>query len=341
MKKKYDIIYLTNLPSFYKKNLFNEIAKKKSLFVIFTNESSYQRNDDFYNGENNFQSYSLGSLKRIDKLIKLKNILKQNSYNKLLLGGYDSKELWLAAFISPKAKNGLIIESSIYESSVSGIKGFIKRLFIKKMSTVYVSGVAQKDLAINLGFKEDVIVTGGVGIFNIVKQPTFRSVNRVSKFLYVGRLSSEKNLAYLINIFKGFPELTLTIIGYGPEEKSLMDLAANNTSFIGPVPNKELSKYYQQNDVFILPSISEPWGLVVEEALNNGIPVIVSDKVGCYPEIITPDVNGMVFKLSDPLGLYNSIEKIQDVSYYNELRLNISKMDFCKRAEEQVNSYLK
>jgi hypothetical protein len=72
--------------------------------------------------------------------------------------------------------------------------------------------------------------------------------------------------------------------------------------------NGLLPNIYQKNDVFILPSIGEPWGLVVEEALNNGLPVI--------------------------------IRKMTDVDYYNQLRMNICKLDFCAVAQYQVGCYL-
>jgi glycosyltransferase involved in cell wall biosynthesis len=101
-----------------------------------------------------------------------------------------------------------------------------------------------------------------------------------------------------------------------------------------------LTVYYSENDVLILPSLSEPWGLVVEEALNNGLPVIISEKVGCMSEIIVHDYNGIIFSLSEPDNLQKAILRMANVNYYNTLRMNISQMDFEKAAEQQVNTYL-
>jgi len=88
-----------------------------------------------------------------------------------------------------------------------------------------------------------------------------------------------------------------------------------------------------------LPSISEPWGLVVEEALNNGLPVIVSSRVGCLGEVVTADV-GLSFNFDDANDLGFAIEKITNLNYYNNLRYNISKLDFDAITHGQVKSYL-
>lgn len=90
------------------------------------------------------------------------------------------------------------------------------------------------------------------------------------------------------------PSLRLTIVGFGEQEDELRALAGANVTFAGAVNNKRLPEIYQAHDVFILPSKSEPWGLVVEEALNNGMPVIVSDRVGCHKALINAQ-NGLVF----------------------------------------------
>lgn len=104
--------------------------------------------------------------------------------------------------------------------------------------------------------------------------------------------------------------------------------------------NKKLPQVYQENDVFVLPSEIEPWGLVVEEALNNGAPVLVSDRVGCGPEIVN-ESNGLVFKFDSEEDLLSKIEKISQIGYYNELRKNISKLDFAEIERKQIECYLK
>lgn len=336
----YHFIYITNIPSFYKINLFNRIAEHRNILIIFTKNANDDRNADFYSGERNFNYVLLGNYYGIFKILKMLHILISNNYNKLILSGTNTILIWFAAFLSPKRKNCIAIESSIFESTTIGFKGFAKKIFFKRLTTVFASGSAQKELALTIGFKGLIKITKGVGIFNILPMPKFKKKKEIINFIYVGRLSEEKNLKLLINAFNKLPNLMLNIVGYGPQEKELKIIAENNIIFHGAIENNILHKYYQANDVFVLPSISEPWGLVVEEAFNNGLPVIVSNKVGCSTEIVEIDKNGLIFKLEDNNGLNNAILKMTNLSYYDSLRENIIKMNFETIAEEQVRCYL-
>ena len=243
--------------------------------------------------------------------------------------------------LSPKRRNSVAIESSYLESNMSGVKGALKRLFIRRISRVYASGKSQVTLAKVMGYSgDDIIITKGVGVFNYIQQPPFVEKQVVNKFLYVGRLSEEKNLELLISVFNTLPDLELNIVGYGHLKDKLVRMANANISFIGSVDNKELPRYYQSNDVFILPSYSEPWGLVVEEALNNGLPVILSDRIGCAEEILIEGKNGFTFTWNSESSLLDSIHKIINPEIYNSLSSYISTMDFQEIARRQVNCYI-
>ena len=97
---------------------------------------------------------------------------------------------------------------------------------------------------------------------------------------------------------------------------------------------------FQNHDVVVLPSYSEVWGVVVEEALNNGIPVIVSDRVGCADENIKEGHNGLVFKNNDEDSLRKCIKAIQEIELYNKMRKYISKLDFEEIENAQVQCYI-
>lgn len=334
---QYDIIFITNIPSFYKIRQWNEISKIKKILVLFTGETAGERNKDFFSGELNFNYLWLQS-PLVCQLVSLLSILLKNKYKKIIIGGWDGLVISSAAFISPKKKNGCIIESSVYESTTKGVKGFLKKLFMKRISVVYASGKAQDELARAIGFKRKVIYTGGCGILNYVVQPSYIERKEVCSFLYVGRFSEVKNLELLICAFNNFPHLNLSIIGFGPLEETLKSKANSNIHFLGAIKNADLIHYYRQADVFILPSKSEPWGLVVEEALNNGTPVIVSDKVGCRDDLVTVET-GLIFKWNDIISLQETILKMTNIDFYNKLRKGISSLDFQQRSKRQIESF--
>lgn len=346
LKEKYDLVFITNLSAFYKVNLYNEIARYRKIFVIFISKDSVNRNKDFFKGEKNFEYIFLDNgvyekRNAIKNSLKLIKILKSINYTRIVIGGWDSLENWTSWFLSDKQKNCVAIESSEFESTTNGLKGFFKKIFLKKISLGFASGEAQVNLLRKVGYTGEIRKTKGVGIFNYKKIDNNRKITEVKKFLYVGRLSSEKNIEQIIKFFNKTPELELNIVGYGPLEKTLKKLAINNNiSFLGKINNDKLSKVYQDNDVFILPSKSEPWGLVVEEALYNGLPVILSDKVGCHTELIKNEEQGYIYDVKSEEDLKIKINKIRELENYSKIKLNIQKLDFNKIKQEQVDNYM-
>lgn len=334
---KYNKLIITNLPAFYKIRLFNEINKTSKLLVLFTGHAADGRNSDFYKGNIEFDYMNLdrGFLINCYLLIKLSFL----NIKETILGSWDNIYMWLPILLTPWRKYSVIVESSIHESQTNGFKGKIKKIFIRHCNKAYVPGKSNAKLVQKLGFKGEIIKTKGCGIFNYIPQPKYEKRKKVKRFIYVGRLAEVKNLHLLINTFNELPEFTLDIVGFGPLEIELKQLAKSNIIFHGAVDNKMLPTYYKTADVFILPSVSEPWGIVVEEALNNGLPVIVSDKVGCAEELIN-ETNGLIFKSNDMISLKEAIIRITEIDYYNKLRLNISNLDFYKIEKEQIECYL-
>ena len=345
MQKKYDLVFLTNLSSFYKINLYNEIAKKKNIYVIFISKFSNNRSNDFFVGEKFFEYTYLNldiyeNRNSIKNSKKLRKILVGLEYEKIVLGGWDSLENWTAWLLSSKQQNALVVESSEFESTIKGIKGLLKKYFLRKISLSFASGNSQINLLRSLGYEEKIVKTKGVGIFNYEKiVEKKKKLENITKFLYVGRLSNEKNIEQLIRIFNEKPNLQLNIVGYGPLENNLKSIALENINFLGEIKNKNLSKVYQDNHVFILPSKYEPWGLVVEEALFNGLPVLLSDKVGCSTEIIENTKHGYVFPVDSKIEILTKIEQIIEIENYNFIKENIKKIDFKKIKKEQVEAY--
>ena len=142
----------------------------------------------------------------------------------------------------------------------------------------------------------------------------------------------------MIDKFNHYPDLELTIIGFGELEDELKSKAKDNIHFLGAVDNEKLSIYYQDADVFILPSLSEPWGLVVEEALNNGTPVMISEQVGCAEDLVNENT-GVVFSLKGN-DFDAKLKEIRDIDRYNSMCRFISTLDYEKIEQEQVNCYL-
>lgn len=345
--KKYDYVFITLDSSFYKINLYNELSKKLKIYVIFLCKKNKMREDSFLNYEKKFEFKYLfdGTYEERNKVknsLKIIKKLKSINYKQLVTGGWDSLENWVAVFSSSKKNNSIVIESSEYESKSNGIKGLLKKIYLKRITLGFVSGKSQKNLLKNLKFKGTIIKTKGVGIFNYknsIKKEK-KENRQINKFICVAGLIKVKNIEQLIRVFNELPKLELTIVGKGELEEKLIKQAKNNIKFLGHINNKELMSKYSENDVFILPSLSEAWGLVVEEALSNGLPVILSNKVGCASEVIVDGKHGYIYNVKNDGDLKNKILKIINLDNYSFLFDCVNNLNFEDIKNKQVNSYI-
>ncbi|MEQ9923115.1 glycosyl transferase [Pectobacterium brasiliense] len=340
----YDIIFVTHLPAFYKINLYNEIAKNKKILVLFISSGSEIRNDDFIKGTMNFEYKFINQggfelRRKYSSLLQLLKLLRSVQYQKIVIGGWDLIEFWGIAFTSPRKKNAVVIESTRYESLVSGLKGKIKKLFLSRISTAFCSGAPHRELIESLSFPGEIITTYGVGLNNHAMDSHAKHDKHTyrGRFLYVGRLSEEKGLDFLLDFFCQQPELSLTIVGDGPQRESLERKAGENIQFKGYVNNSELNSIFVEHDVFIFPSTSEPWGLVVEEALVYGLPVICSDKVGCGQDLVEAYKAGIIFSANNTASLSNAISEMGE--RYDEFCSNTSMISFSEINKKQIESY--
>lgn len=118
--------------------------------------------------------------------------------------------------------------------------------------------------------------------------------------LAVGYLTARKGFDLLIRAFQqANPAAQLAIVGDGPERAALQQLASGNgrIHFPGHLDGSAKSDWYAAADLFVLPTRHDPWGLVVNEAMAFGLPVIVSDAAGCAPDLVQD--NGRIVPAND------------------------------------------
>jgi 1,2-diacylglycerol 3-alpha-glucosyltransferase len=166
----------------------------------------------------------------------------------------------------------------------------------------------------NLGFRPDRIAR----YYDVVDNDFFQSRSQALRncygpadfdlpeqyFLYVGRLSEEKNVVGLLNAYfhyrKSGGTWSLVFVGDGPQHKELREIAAasnfaSDVRFEGLRGTPDLPQYYGFAGCFVLPSTREPWGLVANEAMASGLPLILSDRCGCAEDLLREKENGFAF----------------------------------------------
>ncbi|MBN2825638.1 MAG: glycosyltransferase family 1 protein [Campylobacterales bacterium] len=124
------------------------------------------------------------------------------------------------------------------------------------------------------------------------------------KFLYVGRISKEKNVQELFDIWKAFFEQSslktshLVLVGTGALQKHKEELKQYNVDFLGHKNSEELAPIYASSTLFLFPSITDTLGQVVLEAIASALPVVVTDIGG---------PRGIVESASEPVGFVRSM----------------------------------
>lgn len=344
--KEYDILFVQNAPAFYKINLFNALSTNYRIGVLFLGETSqvvmnniskqWKFDAYFLNKKNLDKNNSIDILSNSWKMWKWIYSVK---YRYIIYGGWTNVEFIILMFLLPRRQNCVISESSIYESKTTGVKGFLKKLILNRNINAFVSGFPHKMLLSQLHYRGIIHITGGVGLAlrnHKLNQSRYCYEKPPFRYVFTGRIIELKNLELLIKAFNenGKP---LTIIGTGSKEAEYKALAKSNINFLGFIDNNKLKDIYVNCDCFILPSNSEPWGLVVEEALYNGLPVIVSDKVGCNIDMVKNYNTGVIFNHLSINSLQDAIKQMEQ--NYLHYKNNIMAIDWNKRDKEQIEAF--
>jgi glycosyltransferase involved in cell wall biosynthesis len=139
--------------------------------------------------------------------------------------------------------------------------------------------------------------------------------------LFASKLQKRKHCDHLIAAYAKLspgdgvePNPYLVIVGDG-EERAALERQARATGFgsiqfCGFRNQSELPRFFDLATVFVLPSRHEPWGLIVNEAMNARRAVIVSDDVGCGPDLVAHGVNGFVYPVGDVDALTDALRRV-------------------------------
>ena len=131
----------------------------------------------------------------------------------------------------------------------------------------------------------------------------------------VGRFIELKRYDALIRAWKAMPEdVLLLLVGGGAEEEKyrsiIRELDLKNVRLEGFHPKEELKEYYMASDLFVHPTSYDVWGLVINEAMACGLPIVVSDHTIAGLELVKNGVNGYVFKLYDDEEMIEDVQKV-------------------------------
>lgn len=339
------LVILTEIISPYRIPLFNALARQLEvdLHVIFLAETDPRlRQWQIYKDEIKFSCQVLSSWRRrVGRYNVLLNFglgraLKAAAPDLILCGGYNYIASWQALLWARMRGVPFFLWS---ESNLQDMRRghatveLLKSEFLRRCAGFVVPGRSAREYLHGHKIEDAHIFTAP----NAVDNDLFRTAAAVSRrnarerrteldlpdryFLFVGRLVPEKGVFDLLSAYAKLDEricqqIGLVYVGEGVCRRQLEEQSASISPgmvrFAGFVQRDQLATYYALAEMLILPTYSDPWGLVVNEAMACSLPVVVSRVAGCAADLVKENWNGLLVSPRDASSLSAAMAAIAE-----------------------------
>lgn len=325
------IFLVNNIPSPYRRALFDEVARVASergceLSVLYLAETESVRG---WNVKLRDFEFVLPVLLRVRNLLTTTSdiIINRGVVRRclrprhMILFGYNYPSYLVMAVTRAffRRPTYLFCETTLHDKAQTAWKTRLKSLMFRLLfSQFLVPGRRSAEYLEAHGVMPDKIFLAR-NASPIIQEPTPISNELVSasnsdgdlRLLFVGRLAPEKRMLAFVQVFAELgAHYRLTIAGDGPEFRSISEIAqsVSNIDMIGHIDPSDLINLYSRHNVLVLVSESEPWGMVVNEAVNQGLALLLSPQVGSACELL--DGNGTYIEDLTPDTLSAKLEEI-------------------------------
>lgn len=364
------ILYFTNIPSPYRVEFFNLLSKKNDVTVLFDKigESMENRNQLWYK-DNKYEFKAIDIPKF--GLLQLNKILKEK-YDIVIIGTYATLN---GAFLNillrmKKIKFFINADGGFIPKKESFISKFLKHYFLSTANYYLSTGKETNKYLTYYGAKEEnIFIYPFTSMIekDILQEPILyeekmqlrikNKYNYERIFVSVGSFIKRKGYDLFLEAIKKekFHNTAFLIIGGGEEKENLENyIKTNNIEnvFLIDFCSKEkIMNYYKMSDIFFFPSREDIWGLVINEAMSCGLPVISSDNVIASKELLEEEylyncddinalkelIQNMNNKSNEKLyevGMKN-IEKIKKYTIENSVKVHNEIFEIIKKREKE------
>jgi glycosyltransferase involved in cell wall biosynthesis len=205
------------------------------------------------------------------------------------------------------------------------IRSLLRKWLVRRADAITYNGPECLDVLRSIGVSGDKLFQFGYAAHPIFinNEPVKRSALTERRLLYIGQISERKGVAqmmdYLTSHAAKHPELQLrlTVVGEGPLRELLasLDTPANfEVEFAGNIPVNQLPEIIREHGALIFPTLGDEWGLVINEALHAGVPVIASSLAQSCNTLVTDGANGWLFDPREPAEWERAIQTYFDSS---------------------------
>ena len=361
MKK---ILYMTNLPVPYKIDFFNELGRNMNLTVVFERRTASDREDSWLSSSFlNFNAVFMDGKEYGNEAAfcpEICSIIKKGKYDEIVVGAYYTLTGMLAIQYMKTHKISYYISSDGgFIKNEKKIKKYIKQYFIQGAKGYFSPSKITDKYLIYYGANEKKIYRYP---FTSLKNSDLimKTLNNSEKQILKKKLKiAEEKIILGVGQFiprKGWNTLMeaslnlskkngIYIIGGKATEEYILlkkKMNLNNVHFIDFKNKDTLKEYYHVADVFVLPTREDIWGLVINEALAYGLPVITTDKCMAGLEMIENGKNGYIIPVNDVKKLSEKLTFIlSEKDFYEEMRKGCLKTAEAYTIEKMSEAYEK
>lgn len=327
------VLFITNLPAPYRVDFFNEFGKYCNLTVVFERKNEVGRDSNWISDNfTNFKAVFLGA-KEIGAgnsiSFKIIDIVKQN-YDQIIVGVYSTLTAMVAISYMKAKRIPFIISSD--GGRIKHDAPLIKRIkkhFIGSASAWLSTGNVTSKYLEYYGASADKIFT--YPFTSVQKEDVLiRTLTTEEKEKYKEKIGvKEETIILSVGQFihrKGYDVLLraldklkgnvgVYVVGGQATEEYIQlkeSLKLDDVHFVGFKNKIELRDYYLAADIFVLPTREDIWGLVINEAMSYGLPVITTDKCVAGLEMINDGCNGYIVRVEDEDQLGEKIQRLVD-----------------------------
>lgn len=325
------ILFVSNIPSPYRVEFFNELGKHCNLTVAFEGQMASDRDKAWFTeSPSGFKPvYMKGKQINHEQYFctEVVSVIKQG-FDIIILGGYSSPTSMLAIAYMKLRKIPFYIEVDgglIREDSRP--KYLLKKTLISSASGWISSGKHTTQYLLHYGAKPDAVYHypfSSLRDSDILpktvtakeKSDLRQELNITSQkvVLAIGQFIPRKGFDVLMRAATSLDAgVGIYIVGGDPTEEYLKlneELKLHNVHFVGFKNKVELAKYYKASDLFVLPTREDIWGLVINEAMAYGLPVITTDNCVAGLELVEDGVNGYIVSVDDFRTLTEKINRV-------------------------------
>jgi len=287
---------------------------------------------------------ALGGIRRVSMLrpfsVGLGKRLRQGNFDALWVHGYSRPHHWAAMLTARRMGLKMLLrdEATAIGNPRGAARRMAKRAFFawlrRTVDAFLAIGTLNRRYYQNYGIGAERIFSMPYAVDNRLFQARVRQAAPHREelrqslrlepgrpvILFVGKLIERKRPGDLLQAYAQMVQSGagaapyLLYIGDGQLGPQLQRRAAalrlDTVRFLGFRNQSELPAFYELCDVFVMPTVYEPWGLVVNEVMNAARPVVISDAVGCAPDLVEDGVNGLVYRACDVDDLRRALEQI-------------------------------